>query len=210
MKKHLIFIASLFTLGYAQAQEIVEGDTLEINADSLLANLDIKREDFITEFANNACNCIDSISLFNKTSKEVSGEIGGCIDKQISPYILSTSLLSALLSAGAETESDSTGKPKEITVNVGEPDKNSSEYQSAYFELERYLFENCEAVKYAVAENNKLEENSMSDNMAALTLYEKGNNEFAAEEYDKAIKSYKEAIKVDENFAFAWDNLGLA
>lgn len=213
MKTQFIVVLSLMTLGFLQAQNQdqnqIQEESIELNADSVLAQFESQKEDITESSADDACNCIDSISLFNKTSKEVSGEIGDCINKEVSSYLLRANLLSAIMNS-ALMLNDSTEEPKSMTINIGEPDENSKEYEEAYFKLERYLFENCEHVKGKVAENNKLAENSISTNMAAITLYEKGNREFAAEEYDKAIKSFKQAVKIDPDFAFAWDNLGLA
>lgn len=213
MKNQLILVLCLMTFGFIQAQdpdqnEIQEKD-LELIADSLLAQLEFTKENFIKSSANKACSCIDSISLFNKTSKEVSGEIGGCINKEVSGYLLSTNFMGAIMNS-ALTLNDSMEEPRSITINIGEPDENSEEFQSAYFELERFLLENCEYIRSKVSGNNKLVENSLSENLAASTLYNKGNREFAEEEYDKAIKSFKKAVKIDPSFAFAWDNLGLA
>lgn len=45
-------------------------------------------KELLSEFADNACHCIDSISVYDKARQEVAKEISACIDKQMSAYQL--------------------------------------------------------------------------------------------------------------------------
>ncbi|MFC4739946.1 tetratricopeptide repeat protein [Flavobacterium ponti] len=44
----------------------------------------------------------------------------------------------------------------------------------------------------------------------ALVQYDLGIDESKKENYEEAIKYYKKAIKIDPNFAFAYDNIGIS
>lgn len=50
-------------------------------------------------------------------------------------------------------------------------------------------------------EGSKIEE--------AVNAYNKGVREQGQQEYKKAIKYYKEALELDPNYVFAWDNMGI-
>ncbi len=201
MKTKIIIVLNVILFGSIQAQDI--------NADSLFSKLEFNKETFIIDYADNACNCIDSISLYNKSSANVSEEIGVCISRQLPGYLISIDLLDALSSIEI-MKIDSTEESKSIALEITEYDENSEKYQSAYFEIERYLLENCEQVREKVSEDNKEVKSSFSENDAAIILYDRGVREYEAKEFDKAIKSFKKAVKIDSDFAFAWDNLGLA
>jgi tetratricopeptide (TPR) repeat protein len=97
-------------------------------------------------------------------------------------------------------------KNVEITVNV---DENSEDFKKAYYELERYMMENCEALKQIVKVSDKQSAKSLTDNEIAMDLYNKGVQETEKKNYKKAINYYEKALKEDPNFVFAWDNLGL-
>jgi len=77
-------------------------------------------------------------------------------------------------------------------------------------EIQAYMRDNCERVKYLMANNNKKHQNSMSKNKKALQFYSEGQEHSAREEWDMAIVSYNKAVKADAKFAFAWDNLGIS
>jgi tetratricopeptide (TPR) repeat protein len=97
-------------------------------------------------------------------------------------------------------------KNVEIKVNV---DENSEDFKKAYYELERYMMENCEALKQIVKVSDKQSAKSLTDNEIAMDLYNKGVQETEKKNYKKAINYYEKALKEDPNFVFAWDNLGL-
>ena len=47
-------------------------------------------------------------------------------------------------------------------------DKSSNEYKKLYYEIERYLMDNCEPLKEKVAASDKLGQESFSKNEKAL------------------------------------------
>lgn len=69
--------------------------------------------------------------------------------------------------------------------------------------------DNCPTLKDKVASNNVVNNNSMSTNKEALKLYDLGMDETAKNNFKGAIEYYKKAVKIDPNFAFAYDNMGI-
>ena len=53
-------------------------------------------------------------------------------------------------------------------------------------------------------------ENSVSNKKKAIRYYNEGQDLYRQGNFKKAIKKYKKAVKEDENFAFAWDMIGLS
>lgn len=161
--------------------------------------------------ADDACKCIDTLHSYNKLPAQVSAEINDCIKNQIISYMVSSSFLGigdVIKEAikGAEKEPD--GKK---TVNRGDIiiDPNSDKYKKAYYEIERYLMGNCKSLKNLAAANDAMSNSSLSKNPKAIEFYNKGDEELKTENYSKAVGYYEEAVKIDSNFAFAWDNVGI-
>lgn len=167
---------------------------------------EINPEVFTQIFADNACSCIDSINVFDKSSKEISDEVYQCIDAEVSAYQLG-SQLSALVEMDKDTTKEHSDEDRTISINTN---KESEEYKKYYYKIERYLMENCDALKSKVAANETVKDNSLSDNPKALEWYSKGIDEGAKGNFKKAIKYYKKALRLDSKFAFAWDNIGLS
>jgi tetratricopeptide (TPR) repeat protein len=192
MKKILSLLVLLINLQFTFSQESDKLDdaTIETLKNNLLKNTSEK-----------SCKCIDSINTNNKQKKQISNEINSCIDKEISIYQLATKLF--------EVGKDTTAGNKTINVNYN-LDKNSKEYKDYYYEIERYLMENCKAIKEKAASNEIENENSVSKKREALVQYDLGIDESKKENYEEAIKYYKKAIKIDPNFAFAYDNIGIS
>ena len=148
------------------------------------------------ELADNACKCIDSVKdeIINRKRKENIDGINNCTKEYVGAFILGKKLLAI----------DPT-KSSDINVNL---DENSAEYVQAKRDLEDYLMNNCPSIKFVLASNDKENENSYSQNKKAREYYTKGVNESNNKNYEKALKYYLLSVKEDENFPFAWDNLG--
>lgn len=157
----------------------------------------------LKELSENACKCIDSIKVSNKTKDEISKDINRCIDNQVGAYQLGSQL--------AKVDLNDSGKKKKKKVEISlDMDKNSPTYRENYYEIERYLMENCKAIKQRIAASDIEGDKSISKNKEAFELYSKGVDEIKKEKYDKAIGFFQDALKIDSVFSFAWDNLGLA
>nr|WP_294777193.1 tetratricopeptide repeat protein [uncultured Flavobacterium sp.] len=189
--KKLLFAFLFFLLSantFAQ-----ENDTLN--------KIEFDAKAFLKEIADNACQCIDSISVYNKSKKEISSEIHTCIDKQCSAYQLGMKL-SEIKNLTAE------GKQPQINLEINvNPD--SKEYKKYYYEIETYLMENCPATKNKISSTDKLGTKSISNDAEALKYYSLGLEVSKKGEFEKAIDYYKKALVFDAEFAFAYDNMGI-
>lgn len=159
----------------------------------------------LKELSASACKCIDSISVTNKTTDEVSSEVHECIDKVTSAYQLGSKLMGINLDKEIQEQKNN---KKQINISIN-TDKNSSEYKEYYYQIERYLMDNCEALKEKAAAHDIITEKSFSDNKKALEYYHKGKEASEKDNHKKAIEYYKKAVDEDSGFVFAWDNLGL-
>jgi len=149
-------------------------------------------------FAMESCKCVDSITLAGKDSKEIAEDIKKCIDKEVAPYQLSVKIFKI------------SGKPnKNNTLSINE-DPESDEYKQYYYQLETWLRDSCASLKKAVASNNKETAHSFSSNPQAIDQYNMGVPLIDSGDYANSIPYFKKAVEIDPQFAFAWDNLGIA
>lgn len=163
----------------------------------------VKSNNLLKELSQNACKCIDSINTSEKSNEDVAKEINKCIDAQTGAYQMGAKLMNINLSDALENK----GK-KSIDININ-TNKNSTEYKSYYFEIERYLMDNCKALKIKLAAHDMTSDKSLSANQKAMELYSKGIKFFKKDDYKNALPFFEKAVKVDSLFAFAWDNLGV-
>jgi tetratricopeptide (TPR) repeat protein len=193
-KKYFSFAAFILCIQYSFAQtDTLSGDA----ARQIISMIKLDTVKIMRDFATHACSCIDSISLINKTNKEISADVFKCIDKEVGTYQLTLQLYRSMQSGS---------KNNNIILNT---DKESPEYQRYYFEMERWLTDSCPSIKLAAASDNKESEYSMSKDKVALGYYDKGLIAFNKDDYKTAIPWFEKAVKQDEKFAFAWDNLGV-
>ena len=129
--------------------------------------------------AVNACRCIDSIKITDKTDEEVITAINKCIGLRVN------------------------------TVVSPDTNNDSSEYKKFYYEFEKYLKINCIPLRNKILSYDKKLNKTFSTNLAAVDLYNKGLQESEIKHYEKAVSSLEKAVKLDSNFIFAWDNLGI-
>jgi len=163
-----------------------------------------KTETLLKELAENGCNCVDSISTYKKIPADVAKEISNCIKKQAGAYQMGAKLMNIDLKEDSEVVSGK--KQINITINT---DENSDEYKKYYYQMERYMMNNCPSVKEKIANNDKRSDKSYSENKKAMEFYSNGLDESKKGNYEKAAEHFENAVKEDPEFAFAWDNLGL-
>ncbi len=166
-------------------------------AKELLRSIKLDSAKFLNNTGTEACLCIDSISLTNKNSEQLSQEISKCIDEQVTGYEMALKLYRSMID---------TGKNKNIIMNYG---KKSGEYQHYYFQIETWLKDSCRSLNKAIASNNQESEYSFSKDDKAIALYNKGVPFLDNEKYKEALPYFEEAVKQDPKFAFAWDNIGI-
>jgi tetratricopeptide (TPR) repeat protein len=153
----------------------------------------------LKELSETSCSCIDKIDTKNKDPKTVALEVNKCIKEQIGAYQLGAKLMKI----------DTTNLKSNINIAINE-NEESDEFKKYYFEMERYLFENCKSLEEKIASYEKQTNKSISDNPRALGFYDKGIGKLKTQDFKKAIFFFKKAVKIDPNFAFAWDNLGIS
>lgn len=191
MKKHLLYGLFLLLSTVSIAQE---NDTI--------VEFDFDNDKFLKEISDNACQCIDSISAYNKSRKDVALEIHACIDKQCGAYQMGMKL------SQIKNLNVTNGENKSINIDINvNPDSN--EYKKYYYEIESYLMSNCKPLIEKIAANDKLGIKSMSSNPDALKFYNLGLDAGQNGEFEKAIDYYKKALVFDGEFAFAYDNMGV-
>ena len=166
-------------------------------------SFEFKTDKLLSEIAENACKCIDSISSYDKTKKDIASDIHECIDKQAVAYQLGMKLMSIKDLGNAVSEGQ-----KDINIEIN-TDPDSKEYKKYYYKIETRLMENCEAVKNKVTATDKVGIKSVSNNPEALKYYNLGLDEGKKENWQKAIDYYKKALVYDPEFAFAYDNIGI-
>src|SRR3569832_846350 len=126
--------------------QINAGITL-FNVSSCAKDLPLEAKEFLAEVAKNGCLCVDSIQTYNRSQKEIASDISHCINEQVTAYQLGSKLL--------QVDSKGKGKKKKkININL-DMDENSSEYKSYYYEIERYMMDDCPSLKDKLAANEK-------------------------------------------------------
>jgi tetratricopeptide (TPR) repeat protein len=161
---------------------------------------------YLKIFADNACECIDSLDVDILSRKQIVDSIHRCISNQVTPYQLAKKLMGIVDEPKDKKKKDKKEKTV-INLNINE---ESEEFKDHYYEIERYLVDSCPAVKAHLAANNDLRENSVSRDPKALEYYQKGLEAGKNEDHKAAIEFYKQAVKIDPRFAFAWDNMGIS
>ena len=189
----LSLILACFT-SFSYSQESKKNDTLKFDK--------IK---FLSELSENACKCVDSISTNNKIKDSITSEIHSCIDKQVGAYQLGIQISNI---KELETTAKTIDGKKEINISINiNPD--SKQYKGYYYEIEKYLMANCNAIKIKMSENDLISDKSVSNNVEAIKFYQLGLDETKKENFSKSIEYYKKALVYDSNFAFAYDNMGI-
>jgi len=156
-----------------------------------------KTESLLKQLSEGVCKCIDSIpGDIRKDALDF--RISQCIDDKAGAYQMGSKLMEIDLESGK--------KNIDISVNIN---KDSKEYKKYYYDMEAYLMGNCKELKNRIAANDDIKHNSISKNPEALKFYNNGMAETKKGDFKKAIENYKEAVKIDPDFAFAYDNMGI-
>jgi tetratricopeptide (TPR) repeat protein len=165
-------------------------------AKSFFEKLNMDSATVLRRSAQAACQCVDSVDRTKNDRVEKTKAVAGCIDVQASALQMAVKLLNSLKNPS-----------KEITINVS---NNSSEYQSFYFSIERWLKDSCRSVNKILMNNDDImSEKSLTENEEAKAAYSKGQEFLRKEDYAGGIPWFEKAVAIDPEFAFAWDNLGI-
>lgn len=162
--------------------------------------------------SEDACKCIDSIRVGKRSHAEVAKDISACIDKQVMTYQMGAKLFGDLDlqqvidNAGGKDTTQIIPTNKEIIITTN---KGSKDYKEYYYEIERFLMDSCPSIKIKMTTLDKTTDRSLSEIPRARDLYTQGIAEFKKENYKAALPYFEQAVKVDPDFAFAWDNIGV-
>lgn len=192
MKLMVVVLLIFGAYSYGFGQEPDKDDSLKIH--------------LLQTSSEKGCKCVDSITIFDKTREQVSEEVNKCIEKETVSYQLMAKLF-GVKSAIDKKTLDGNVK-KEINININ-TNANSDEYKTYYYEIERYMMNHCAALKTKIASNELTNRYSVSNDREALQYYSRGQDEYKLEHFEKAIELFEKAVKIDPNFAFAWDNIGI-
>lgn len=196
----ILFIGMTHIL-FAQEEKEIKLDSLQFS--ELFKNIDFdkkEKEDFLKR-SDEACLCIDSIALLNRTKNQVHADISDCIKKHTEGVSMANELFKKLMNPDLLKDSS-----KHVEINITDGEKGD---EIEYAKMENYLLSKCPSMMQAVKADNEERTNSVSENVLALKYYDEGNTAMGINDYDEAIKQYKKALDIDSNFAFCWDNLGL-
>lgn len=150
---------------------------------------------YLVAAAVDACHCIDSIDLVEKDKNVKLKKFSGCIEQQIATYEIVYKLLEQMLGKGGNT----------ISIS----DTGSVTHKLEYYAIERWLMDSCSTLSMVIKSNDEVGEKSFSDNKEAEAAYTKGVDLLQKENYAAALPFFKKAVEIDNQFAFAWDNLGI-
>lgn len=154
------------------------------------------RNKIIKQVRDEACNCIEKISLTGKSAAQLAKEVSVCIESQVNSYEMLVQMAESLENPG-----------KNATITVTSP--GSEQYKKYYYKLETALADSCSAMRQVVSNSNEESENSSSKDPKAVKYYEEGVDYMKQQEYKKAVSNFKKAVEADSMFSFAWDNLGV-
>jgi len=196
--KPLLLIATFILLSYQGTAQMTIGEKPLSDEQKKMVKETFSKQNILTKTVRNSCDCIDSISIRNKIAKENAFEVKKCIDKEVISYQSALKLF--------ETIDAKAGEAISITIDTN-PD--SQNYKSYYFEIERQLMDSCAVIKSVVGMNNREGEKSISTNPNAIKEYNKGNEYIRKDDFANALPFYKKAVKIDPEFVFAWDNIGV-
>jgi len=161
--------------------------TLNINAQTRDKDLVIMQK---------SCECISLIDeniIFSKN--HFYKEIKKCIDTEIQQY---------------QSIGDKQTEVNFTNNNTGNELENAN-YIKYYGTIENLLLLNCKDLRIRISATEiGMEKTLPSENPKALEYFYIGVRDMMSENWKKAIKFNKKAIKEDPNFIFAWDNLGLS
>lgn len=152
--------------------------------------------------SNEACTCINKIRTDIKDKKKFK-QIKECITNANTTVQLMDGLgfekvLDSLGNNITQIDSVLIGGDKEIIIDV----------EKDYKKIEENLLRNCQAMKTLMASDDLERKNSVSNKKKAQEDYDKGQVFFSEGKYAIAIQHYKNAVKRDAKFAFAWDMIG--
>ena len=193
MQKILLSCCCLFLFATTYAQvDTLRGE----QARQLIKQVLPSDDSLIARSAPEACSCIDSVRLATAVKEEQLKGFSKCIGNAAR----SVELLINLVNSMQDTDSKT---PKTINYDVN---SNGGKY---YYQMERWLMDNCAILRSAVGSNDELHPKSLSENKDALEQFYKGVDYLKKEDYQTALPYFKKAVDIDPEFVFALDDLAI-
>ena len=203
MKKSLILLISLFSSIYVCSQQTVLQDTIsEEEFENFLGKSFLQAKAKNLEDATvNACECINKATHL-RNEKSRANATKKCIESQVFVFQFISKLADI---ANLPDSAQSSEYKLRLSRN-----KKTAEYQKYYDEIEQNLVKQCDSSVLIMIRTTEINFNALSDNPAALKVYEQAEKAAKADKWKKAAKNYEKSVSIDENFALAWEKLSLA
>ena len=114
----------------------------------------------------------------------------------------------ARIEAGAENKNDEIQKCIKGSLVVFEDEKDVK--VDRFKQVESVLVQSCGPLKELAFSENRKFKHSYSENVLAQLAYDDGMEFLQEGDVESAIEKFKKAVSIDDQFAFAWDNLGIS
>ncbi len=112
------------------------------------------------------------------------------------------------IESGAENKNDEIQKCIKGSLAVF---KDGEEVKVDRFkQVESVLVQSCAPLKELAFSENRKFKHSYSENVLAQLAYDDGMEYLQEGDVESAVEKFKKAVSIDEQFAFAWDNLGIS
>ncbi|MGA9270887.1 MAG: tetratricopeptide repeat protein [Lutimonas sp.] len=112
------------------------------------------------------------------------------------------------IEAGAENKNDEIQKCIKGSLVVFEDGKDVK--VDRFKQVESVLVQSCAPLKELAFSENRKFKHSYSENVLAQLAYDDGMEFLQEGDVEGAIEKFKKAVSIDDQFAFAWDNLGIS
>ncbi|MDR2823804.1 MAG: hypothetical protein LBB41_01225 [Prevotellaceae bacterium] len=195
MKTKIILAISLFSAIYICGQNDTIPDENFLGKSFLRA-----KEQNLDEATVKACECINAASAL-RNEKSRARATKKCIEKQVFGFQFISKLANI---ANLPDSADNADYKLTLSTN-----KKAIEYQKYYDEIERNLLKQCDSITVVMIKTSEIDFNALSDNAEAMEFYEKAEKLAKSDKWKSAMKNYEKAVSIDENFAVAWEKLGL-
>ena len=112
------------------------------------------------------------------------------------------------IEAGAENKNDEIQKCIKGSLAAFGDDKDVK--VDRFKQVESVLVQSCAPLKELAFSENRKFKHSYSENVLAQLAYDDGMEFLQEGDVEGAIEKFKKAVSIDDQFAFAWDNLGIS
>jgi len=171
---------------------------------------DKKQQKEIKKLSEKACKCLDDVAS-DLIKNEVLENINSCITQAIIDEQLDASLtgLKNVQKLLKENKWETKIKNGDTVYVSGSGKENIIFADKNFKEIQDYMVQNCKRMKVLINSEDLASDKSYSSNPEAYKYYLEGTKYEEKGKHEKAIESYKKAVKIDPDFAFAWDNMGI-